>query len=101
MGRMLLTVEQTGSPIRTNKRWKEVEPILRGLGLNRIGRTSQVPDTPTMRGMIDRVSHIVQIVYFQIDIRHFAQEVRDEYQDLIVGRITRGQVLWDRFDDAA
>jgi ribosomal protein L30 len=103
MGRMLLTIEQTGSPIRTNKRRKEVEPILRGLALNRIGRTSQVPDTPTIRGMIGRVSHIVEIIYFQIDIRHFAQEVRAEYQHVIVGptsRITRGEVLWDRFEDA-
>jgi ribosomal protein L30 len=32
-----------------------------GLGLNRIGRVRWVPDTPEVRGMIRRVSHLVQI----------------------------------------
>jgi large subunit ribosomal protein L30 len=87
---MLLTVQQTGSPIRCNDRWKTVEKTLRGLKLNRIGRTSQLPDTPEVRGMIDRVKHIVDVIYWQIDIRHFAEEIRREYKDVVTSRIVRG-----------
>lgn len=100
--RMLLTIEQTGSPIRCHDR-DTVRATLCGLGLNRIGRTAQVPDTPVRRGMINRVKHIVRIIYVQIDIEFFAQQVRNEYRDILTGsgsRIVRGQVLWDQFEAA-
>jgi len=32
-----------------------------GLGLNKIGRTRELEDTPSVRGMIDKVKHLVQI----------------------------------------
>ncbi|MXX21795.1 MAG: 50S ribosomal protein L30 [Rhodospirillales bacterium] len=32
-----------------------------GLGLNRIGRVSEVEDTPAVRGMITRVQHLVSM----------------------------------------
>jgi len=32
-----------------------------GLGLNRIGRVAQVPDTPQVRGMIAKVKHLVRV----------------------------------------
>jgi large subunit ribosomal protein L30 len=32
------------------------------LGLNRIGRVAQVPDTPQTRGMIAKVRHLVRVV---------------------------------------
>jgi large subunit ribosomal protein L30 len=54
-----ITVEQTGSPIR---RPKYQRATLVGLGLNKIGRVRTLPDTPEVRGMIDRVSHLVRVV---------------------------------------
>jgi large subunit ribosomal protein L30 len=34
---------------------------LRGLGLRRIRQTAELPDTPAVRGMIVRVSHLVRV----------------------------------------
>ena len=53
-----ITIEQIGSPIRRHRRQRQT---LIGLGLNRIGRIVQVPDTPQTRGMIAKVSHLVRI----------------------------------------
>jgi large subunit ribosomal protein L30 len=36
--------------------------IVKALGLGRIGKTKEVGDTPSVRGMIAKVSHIVEIV---------------------------------------
>ena len=33
-----------------------------GLGLNKIGRSRDLPDTPMTRGMIDKVKHLVRVV---------------------------------------
>ena len=33
-----------------------------GLGLNRIGRTAVLEDTPSVRGMIAKVAHMVEVV---------------------------------------
>lgn len=54
-----VTVEQTGSPIR---RPQDQRATLVGLGLNKIGRRSTLPDTPETRGMIDKVQHMVRVV---------------------------------------
>lgn len=54
-----ITVRQTGSPIR---RPKEQRDTLIGLGLNKIGRTRTLEDTPSVRGMIRKVHHMVEIV---------------------------------------
>ena len=35
---------------------------LRGLGLNRMHRTVRLKDTPAIRGMIRKVSHLVKVV---------------------------------------
>ena len=53
-----LTVEQTGSPIR---RKGDQRATLKGLGLDRIGRRSTLDDTPSIRGMIDKVAHLVKV----------------------------------------
>jgi ribosomal protein L30 len=58
----MIKIEQTGSPVRCHRRRREVEPTLIGLGLNRIGRVALVPDTPSSRGMIAKVHHIVRVV---------------------------------------
>ena len=54
-----IKIEQTGSPIRRHHTQRET---LIGLGLNRIGRVAQVPDTPQTRGMIAKVRHLVRVV---------------------------------------
>lgn len=54
-----ITVVQTGSPIR---RTKDQRATLRGLGLDRVGRKSTLEDTPSIRGMIAKVAHMVQVV---------------------------------------
>ena len=54
-----ITVRQTGSPLR---RKSDQRATLVGLGLNRIGRQSVLDDTPSVRGMIAKVAHMVEIV---------------------------------------
>ena len=55
----LLKIEQIGSAIRRHHSQRET---LIGLGLNRIGRVVQVPDTPQTRGMLAKVRHLVRVV---------------------------------------
>ena len=52
-------IEQIGSPIR---RVAEQRATLIGLRLNKIGRVSELQDSPATRGMIDRVKHLVRVV---------------------------------------
>jgi large subunit ribosomal protein L30 len=54
-----ITVRQTGSPIR---RTKDQRATLVGLGLNRVGRVSTLEDTPSVRGMIAKVQHLIEVV---------------------------------------
>ncbi len=54
-----IKVRQTGSPIR---RPQDQRATLVGLGLNKIGRTKELEDTPSVRGMIRKVEHLVEIV---------------------------------------
>ncbi|WP_011580998.1 MULTISPECIES: 50S ribosomal protein L30 [Chelativorans] len=54
-----ITVEQIGSPIR---RPKEQRATLVGLGLNKLHRRSTLEDTPSVRGMIAKVEHLVRVV---------------------------------------
>ncbi|WP_426011809.1 50S ribosomal protein L30 [Caulobacter sp. DWR2-3-1b2] len=52
-------VRQTGSPIRRNAVQRAT---LTGLGLNKLGRESELEDTPSVRGMIRKVAHLLEIV---------------------------------------
>ncbi len=52
-------VRQTGSSIR---RPLDQRQTLTGLGLGRVGRVRELEDTPSVRGMIKKVSHMVEIV---------------------------------------
>jgi large subunit ribosomal protein L30 len=54
-----IKVEQTGSAIR---RHHSQRATLVGLKLNKIGRISELQDTPEVRGMIDKVKHLVRVV---------------------------------------
>ena len=55
----MLKVKQIGSPIRRHHTQRET---LIGLGLNRIGRVSELPDTAQTRGMVAKVRHLVSVV---------------------------------------
>jgi large subunit ribosomal protein L30 len=35
--------------------------VLRGMGLNKLNRTVELVDTPSVRGMVDKVSHLVKM----------------------------------------
>ncbi|MCT8991027.1 50S ribosomal protein L30 [Chelativorans sp. SCAU2101] len=54
-----ITVEQIGSPIR---RPKDQRATLIGLGLNKLHRRATLEDTPSVRGMIAKVQHLVRVV---------------------------------------
>jgi large subunit ribosomal protein L30 len=54
-----VTVRQTASPLR---RKGDQRATLAGLGLNKIGRTRVLEDTPSIRGMIAKVAHMVEVV---------------------------------------
>jgi large subunit ribosomal protein L30 len=54
-----IKVEQIGSAMRREHTQRET---LVGLGLNKIGRTRDLPDNPMTRGMIDKVKHLVHVV---------------------------------------
>ncbi len=54
-----IKLEQTGSPIR---RENDQRATLVGLRLNKIGRVSELPDTPATHGMIRKVQHLVRVV---------------------------------------
>ncbi len=54
-----VTIEQTGSPIG---RPADQRATLVGLGLNKNGRRRTLEDTPAVRGMINKVAHLIRIV---------------------------------------
>ncbi len=54
----IVRITQIGSPIR---RQKDQRATLIGLGLNKMHRTRELEDTPSVRGMIDKVKHLVRV----------------------------------------
>jgi len=56
--RSAIKITQTGSPIG---RPGDQRATLIGLGLNKINRTRELQDTPAVRGMINKVSHLVTV----------------------------------------
>ncbi len=52
-------VEQIGSPIR---RRSDQRATLIGLGLNKMHRKRELEDTPAVRGMINKIHHLVRVV---------------------------------------
>ena len=54
-----IVVKQVGSPIR---RPKEQRATLVGLGLNKMHKTRELEDTPSVRGMVNKIPHLVEIV---------------------------------------
>ena len=54
-----IIVKQIGSPIR---RPAVQRATLVGLGLNKMHRTRELEDTPSVRGMVNAIPHLVEIV---------------------------------------
>ncbi|MBB4954182.1 large subunit ribosomal protein L30 [Agrobacterium vitis] len=54
-----ITIEQIGSPIRRPAVQRQT---LVGLGLNKMHRVRTLEDTPSVRGMIRAVQHLVRVV---------------------------------------
>lgn len=54
-----IVVKQIGSPIR---RPQDQRATLIGLGLNKMNKTRELEDTPSVRGMINKIPHLVTIV---------------------------------------
>lgn len=54
-----ITVEQYAS---ANRRPKIQTDTLIGLGLNKLYRRRTLVDTPEVRGMINRIAHLVRVV---------------------------------------
>jgi large subunit ribosomal protein L30 len=51
-------ITQTGSPIG---RPVDQRQTLMGLGLNKLHRTRELEDTPAVRGMINKVRHLIRV----------------------------------------
>ena len=54
-----IVVKQIGSPIR---RPADQRQTLVGLGLNKMHKTRELEDTPSTRGMVNKIPHLVEIV---------------------------------------
>ena len=54
-----IKVKQVGSPIRKSVSQRAT---LIGLGLNKMNKVRNLEDTPSIRGMINKVSHLVEII---------------------------------------
>ncbi len=59
MAKKTITVKQIGSPIRRPDIQRRT---LIGLGLNKMHKTRVLEDTPAVRGMVNKISHLVEIV---------------------------------------
>lgn len=58
MEEQTVIVTQTKSPIGREGSQRKT---LIGLGLNKIGRTRELQDTPSVRGMIEKVKHLIRV----------------------------------------
>ena len=54
-----IVVKQIGSPIRRPAKQRQT---LIGLGLNKMHKTRELEDTPAIRGMVNKISHMVKII---------------------------------------
>ncbi|MCF2872938.1 50S ribosomal protein L30 [Octadecabacter sp. G9-8] len=54
-----IVIKQIGSPIR---RPQDQLQTLIGLGLNKMHKVRELEDTPSVRGMINKIPHMVEII---------------------------------------
>ncbi|MBY0299250.1 MAG: 50S ribosomal protein L30 [Methylobacterium sp.] len=59
MAEKTVRVQQIGSPIRREASQRQT---LIGLKLNKLHRIAELPDTPSVRGMIAKVHHLVRVL---------------------------------------
>ncbi len=59
MAKKTIVVQQVASAAR---RPAIQTATLKGLGLNRIRRTRELEDTPAVRGMVNKIAHLVKII---------------------------------------
>ncbi len=59
MAKKTITVERTGSPIRQTEKQRAT---LTGLGLRKAREQRTLEDTPSVRGMVNSIPHLVRIV---------------------------------------
>ena len=58
MGKTIV-VQQIGSPIRRPEKQRKT---LIGLGLNKMHKTRELEDTASVRGMVNKIPHLVKII---------------------------------------
>lgn len=58
MASKIVRITQIGSPIR---RKADQRQTLKGLGLDKMHKTRELEDTPSVRGMIAKVKHLVRV----------------------------------------
>ncbi len=54
-----IVIKQIGSPIRRPEKQRQT---LIGLGLNKMNKTRELEDTPSVRGMVNKIPHLVKII---------------------------------------
>ena len=54
-----IVVKQIGSPIRRPEKQRQT---LIGLRLNKMNKTRELEDTPSVRGMVNKIPHLVKII---------------------------------------
>ena len=54
-----IVVKQIGSPIRRPAVQRQT---LVGLGLNKMNKTRELEDTPSIRGLVAKIPHLVEII---------------------------------------
>jgi large subunit ribosomal protein L30 len=59
MAKKTIVVKQVGSP---NRRPDVQRRTLIGLGLNKMHRTRELEDTPSVRGMVNAIPHLVELI---------------------------------------
>jgi large subunit ribosomal protein L30 len=59
MAKKTIVVQQIASPTR---RPQSQRATLVGLGLNKINRTRELEDTPSVRGMVAKIPHLARII---------------------------------------
>ncbi len=59
MAKKTIVVQQYASAARR----PEIQTAtLKGLGLNKLNRTRELEDTPAVRGMVNKIPHLVKII---------------------------------------
>ena len=54
-----IRIKQIGSSI--GRKFDQKQTLI-GVGLNKIGRVRELEDTPSVRGMVRKVSHLIEII---------------------------------------